>query len=365
MKLISVLSAFVFMSLTAWAEDVPVHGFTPKQIQEMVEYNKKVNAEEFLKGLVATPMAVSSTSTRLPFAEYEHTGYILFSDSGAFDSYQNKLDMAKNVPDDVTVVIFTANSQPSYQTRLFTEFSQFIPKERLKIIYLPNANNGFWARDGIPVPTWTDDGSGIKKFTVVDAKYYFPFEADEKVSQFFGAEMVKIPYYHEGGNFMTNTKGNCVVVNNVRAILIPDTDFQQKYGCKTVLRFPHIKGIGHIDEALKFVDDDTVLTDTPQYVEGLENAGFEVIMLPRPNRHYETYANAILINGVAFVPVFNQPNDSEALRIYRDLGYTVFPLPSVTLSNDGLGSLHCITMTYPPVPFNELLAHTGGHEVVR
>src|SRR5688572_4097299 len=106
---------------------------------------------------------------------------------------------------------------------------------------------------------------------------------------------------------MTNAEGNCVIVNNVRAVLIPDSEFERKYGCQTVLRFPHIKGIGHIDEAVKFIDSDTVLTDTPQYVNGLRNAGFEVIMLPKPDNHYETYANAILINGVAFVPIFNQP----------------------------------------------------------
>ena len=348
----------------AQAGEVPKHGFTPTQIQEMVEYNSKVLVAEKLRRLVPMINVPAVTSVRTPYAEYERAGFIIFSEDGAFNSGNNKLEIARNVPEDVTVVVFTSSSDRSYQTRLFNKYAKVIPAERLKIIRLASTDNGFWARDGIPVPTWVTDSSGLKKFSVVDAKYYYPFEPDKRVSEMFKAELVKIPYYHEGGNFMTNANGNCVVVDNVRAELIPDEDFAEKYGCKTVLRFPHLKGIGHIDEAVKFIDEDTVLTDTPQYVQGLKDAGFEVIMLPQPENHYETYANAILVNGVAFVPTFDQPTDYEAVRIYESMGYKVVALPSIELSNDGLGSLHCITMTYPPVEFTELLKRTGGKEVV-
>jgi len=61
----------------------------------------------------------------------------------------------------------------------------------------------------------------------------------------------------------------------------------------------------------------------------------------------ETYANSLLINGTLFLPIFEQPNDKEAIRIYENLGLKVIPIETKKLSNQGSGSIHCITMTYP------------------
>src|SRR5690606_15341718 len=103
------------------------------------------------------------------------------------------------------------------------------------------------------------------------------------------------------------------------------------------------------------------LTDAPSYKPLLEEAGYKVVMLPRPKREYETYVNALIVNGVVYVPIFDQATDEEALQVYRDAGFDkVIGINSLVLSNDGAGSLHCITMTYPKVSFSELLDNVEG-----
>lgn len=370
MKILSMLTAaLVAVSAIvsiARAEQVPVHGFTAAESAKMAEANAKTaQGQTALDNLfINSPIHMSEVNDkRRPYAEYETAGYLLFSEHGEFNSAAAKAAMAKNLPANMTLVVYTGNAGKNYQKNLFSTYSQYVPKNRLKVVYLSGAGKGFWARDGIPVPIWETKADGSQKFSVVDAKYYHSFEADKEVANFFSAGLVQLPYYTEGGNFMNNTKGDCVVVNNERVAIIPDSAYQDKYGCKTLLRLAYIKGIGHIDESLKFVDDDTVLTDTPEYVNFLQNAGFEVIMLPRPNNKYETYANAMVANGTAFLPIFNQTQDKKAIEIYENLGLKVVPLNSIKLSNEGLGSIHCITMTYPPVPFNQLLEHVGGEEV--
>ena len=62
-----------------------------------------------------------------------------------------------------------------------------------------------------------------------------------------------------------------------------------------------------------------------------------------------------------YVPVFRHQNDETALQVYRDAGFSnVVPIDSRILSNQGAGSLHCITMTYPPVEMDQLLHRMGG-----
>ena len=142
---------------------------------------------------------------------------------------------------------------------------------------------------------------------------------------------------------------------------MPDGLFKDHYGCQELTRLPFLKGIGHADESVKFVSDFEVLTDEPRYVETLEAKGYKVTLLPRPNRKFETYVNSLIINGVVYVPIFDQSQDEEALEVYRQAGFEkVIGINSERLSNDGKGSIHCITMTYPPVEMKQLLDMVGG-----
>ena len=61
-----------------------------------------------------------------------------------------------------------------------------------------------------------------------------------------------------------------------------------------------------------------------------------------------TYANFYIANKSVLVPVYNQPNDKEALAILEPLfpDREIIPIPSTALIS-GLGGVHCLTKQQP------------------
>jgi len=331
------------------------HGPTPEQSQAMLQHNKGL-FKSFTKSAAADqPVRIKYR----PYADYEKTGYLIMSSLLEFNSRYAKLEMAKILPADAILVIFTDSDTQQAKEAILVAYGSVVPRSRIKVVTLSGAGDGFWARDGIPVPMLDQNG----KLAVIDAMYYHRFEADKEVSRLFNAGYEKHEYYFEGGNFQANTKGDCVIVNNDRHATIPDAIFAGYYGCKRLIRLPFIDGIGHVDERVRFINDTTLVTDTPSYKDTLTGKGFTVHMLPRASRPLETYVNSLIMNGKVVVPVFKQPTDAVALAVYEGLGLKAAGGDSISLSNDGKGSIHCITMTYPKVPMADLLKSLGAKEV--
>ena len=330
---------------------IPAHGYTPRQEKEMADHNAKVRSRS-IKAI--GPMV----SKYRPYADYEKTGYLIMS--AAEMSGQTKLDIAKNLPADAVLVLFDDADLSAPDKEAFLKYyGKVVPRERIKFISLPNAHDGFWARDGIPVPVLGPDNS----LTVIDAKYYNNFEPDKEISRFFNAGLEKHDYFFEGGNLQANHTGDCLIVNKEKYALIPDKIFTGLYGCKTLTRLPFIDGIGHVDERARFINEKTLVTDTPLYKNILEAKGFSVYMLPRAMNPLETYVNSLIMNDHVVVPVFDEETDAQALAVYEKLGLKASGTNSFDLSNDGGGSIHCITMTYPKVPVAELLKTIGAKEL--
>jgi len=125
---------------------------------------------------------------------------------------------------------------------------------------------------------------------------------------------------------------------------------------------------GHIDNAARFVNGDTValhpaIDDTP-----LREAGLNVLRLPGvepifydypadntgPSRRAQlpaSYANFLIANGRVFVPTFGQPSDDLALRLLDDAmpDHTPVPIRANHLLV-GQGALHCLSMQQPAQP---------------
>ena len=61
-----------------------------------------------------------------------------------------------------------------------------------------------------------------------------------------------------------------------------------------------------------------------------------------------SYANFYIANGIVLVPLYDHPNDQEALRILQTLFPTrrVVGFPCTPLVG-GLGAIHCITQQQP------------------
>lgn len=363
------LIGLVALSLSSFAraDEVPTYGFTPEQNKAMAQHNgamalfEKENPTLFKSAQDPLSFSLLDSTDVRPYAEYEKAGYLIFSSDFPFSSKKAKLAMAKNLPESTRLVVYTQHRDSSEQRKIRKTFADVIDESRLHIVHIPKAHKGFWARDAVPVPVWRWETGAASELTVVGAKYFHRFEPDETFADLFSSHLTEYDYYFEGGNFIANAKNDCLVVNKNQTKQIPDSIFKRHYGCDRLVRLPYVKGIGHADESVKFVDNNTVLTDEESYVSLLEAHGFNVLRLPRPRGSYETYVNSLIVNGVIYVPIFDEKNDEKALDVYRSLGFDkVIGLNSEKLSNGGKGSLHCITMTYPDVPLTELLESLGA-----
>ena len=374
MKLLII--ALFFVSTHSHANiDFP-KGFSPSQ-----EENIQIKHSNILQNALLSLSTINSTNQNFrqknirSFAEYEDVGYLFMSRRFRIGSKNIKQTIAKNLPKNVTLVIYTGDPSPAEANLIRSEFKNFINLDRLKIIYLPDAEKGFWTRDALPYPVFNELQNGPLEFSLVDARYGHKFEPDEDIAGLFSVPLLKHDFYFEGGNLIVNTLGDCLTIDNSQSKDILNSLFKDFYGCERLVRLPHVrlnkehlKGIGHADERVKFVDDQTVLTDEKSYVDPLIKAGFKVITLPiptdnldvepgiGPQQSYETYVNSVIVNGTVFVPTFGEVQDSEAIKIYKKIGFQkVVPIPSAYLATHGQGILHCITMTYPNMEWAKLI----------
>lgn len=270
-----------------------------------------------------------------------------------------------------------------------------------KVELIPQKQSGgltIWARDWSPLGALSADGS----LRLLDLNYYPYRPTDDAASQaiagFKGIERVSVPVYNEGGNFMINGQGDCLMTSRVTDAnsrveqsgdMILDAaairSYYQKYaGCRSVHIFPRMptERTGHIDMWAKFLDDDTVIVNqiSEKALKGLkgselefakmiqefleerasdiEQLGFNVqrIPMPAPRRGwFRSYSNSTLLNGTAVVPQYSTrysdaaliPGfEAEARRIYQNFGYKVVFIPSDELIEEG-GAVHCVTMQVP------------------
>jgi len=130
-------------------------------------------------------------------------------------------------------------------------------------------------------------------------------------------------------------------------------------------------GIHHIDMHMKLLDEETLLVG--QYPNGVADGPFieanlqyvlsnfltcygrpyKVVRIPMPpspggqyppSSSYYTYTNSVFINKTVIVPIYGLPQDTTALRIYRENlpGYRVVGINCSGMISAG-GAIHCIT----------------------
>ncbi|WP_367606099.1 agmatine deiminase family protein [Legionella sp. W05-934-2] len=350
-KVILVLS--VLYGISAYADSTNLkHDLTREQKKQIAAYNRK----QALSNKI--PPHQPNIHVR-PFSDYEKPGYLIMTSNFSFNSKDAKLEIAKALGEDAILVLITESSSKNEIDKLYKIYSDVVPKDRMRIIKLNNANNGFWARDAFPIPLVDESG----QLGLLSSLYYKDIKPGLEFTHHFSDNVISNYFYFEGGNLQTNHLGVCMIVNNDSHRIIPDSVFSKKFGCKKLIRLPHLKGIGHIDEHARFINESTIITDLDEYADTLKQEGFNITKLPRPDNYYETYINSIQLDNQIVVPIFGGKSDKKAISIYRNLGFVVTTANSSSLSNEGEGSLHCITMVYPPVPYYQLLESINAVDV--
>ena len=265
-----------------------------------------------------------------------------------------------------------------------------------KVEFFFHPTNDAWCRDHGPA-FLINPHADIKK-VIVDWGYnawgnkYPPYDLDDVVPTLIGQHF-KIPVFNpgivmEGGSVEFNGKGTvltstCCLLNENRNSHLSQGDIEKYlsdyYGVDQILWVD--EGIvgddtdGHIDDTIRFINDDTVLTVVETKVHDetyellqqnlkslskmrlLNGKQLNVVELPMPDevvyddmRLPASYANFYISNRHVIVPTYQCEKDDKALEIISQC----FPEREVVGIDSteiiwGLGSFHCLSQQEPAV----------------
>lgn len=269
-----------------------------------------------------------------------------------------------------------------------------VDTSRVRFFFHPT--NDAWCRDH--GPAFLINPRAAQKKVIVDWNYnawgnkYPPFDLDDVIPTLVGKEL-NLPVYYpgiimEGGSVDFNGKGTvitstCCLLNDNRNPHLSQEEIESYlvnyYGVDQVLWVK--EGIvgddtdGHIDDTVRFVNEDTVITvieenkQDENYALLQENLAdlkrmrllngkqMNIVELPMPEEViYEdqrlpaSYANFYIANTSVIVPTFRCSRDERALQIIQGC----FPDRKVVGIDSteiiwGLGSFHCLSQQEPAV----------------
>ncbi|MEP7278861.1 MAG: agmatine deiminase family protein [Bacteroidota bacterium] len=263
-----------------------------------------------------------------------------------------------------------------------------------KLEFFYNPTNDAWCRDH--GPAFLVNPAATQKKAIVDWKYnawgnkYPPYDLDDIIPTLIGKHL-NLPVFYpdivmEGGAVEFNGNGSllsstaCLLNKNRNPHLNQEqieAYLRNYYGVEQILWVDEgIEGDdtdGHIDDTVRFVNEDTVLTVIEEnrgdenyeplqrnlaqlkQMRLLNGKQMNIVELPMPPALvYEdqrlpcSYANFYIANTAVIVPTFRSPRDEQALRMIQ----ACFPNREVVGidSTDiiwGLGSFHCLSQQEP------------------
>lgn len=265
-----------------------------------------------------------------------------------------------------------------------------------KVEFFLHPTNDAWCRDH--GPAFLINPTAAEKKVIVDWGYnawggkYPPFDKDDVIPTLIGNHF-KLPVFHpgivmEGGSVEFNGAGTvltstCCLLNENRNPHLTqaqiETYLQDYYGVDQVLWVA--EGIigddtdGHIDDTVRFVNEDTVLTvvesnkqdENYELLQGnleqlkgmrlLNGKQLNVVELPMPDavvfedqRLPASYANFYISNQHVIVPTYRCAQDDKALQIIQACFKTreVVGIDSTEIIW-GLGSFHCLSQQEPAI----------------
>ncbi|MGR8930718.1 MAG: agmatine deiminase family protein [Gammaproteobacteria bacterium] len=262
--------------------------------------------------------------------------------------------------------------------------------------------DAMWLRDFGPLFVRDD----LHHLAIEDAKYYPGRPHDDAQPVDFANRfdppipVSEFNLYFEGGNFLANGSGICLVSTVVLAVNPHYTEaeirdmFRQELGCSelVIVRALEDYATGHVDMWLAWADQTTlivgeytdlqdklnrsIIEDNVEHklkglVDPKTRAPINIVRMPMPSncppnywnghpkftapacpglppqfRSWRTYLNVLFINNTVVMPVYaqEQTHETEATSVWESLGFDVVPVKADMITPLA-GQLHCLTKT--------------------
>lgn len=263
------------------------------------------------------------------------------------------------------------------------------------------STDGFWIRDFGPLFV---RGVVSDTLSIQDPRYYDTRPLNDgrpvELARDLGVEVGEFPVNLEGGNFLPNGGGLCLVgsvvlgANPQYSLSELEDLFAVRLGCEELVILNSLRdyATGHIDMWLSWADQTTLVVgeyeraqdpltydaiedNVERWLEGRVDPEtgqpIRIVRMPMPSncpavegeaprrcrvatrdRVWRSYVNVLQINGTVLVPVYKQDDEYEddAVEIWKSLGYRVRRVPSDPVI-EGEGSIHCLTKNVPAPRF--------------
>lgn len=361
----TILLLLTALNLT-FAQILP-RGLTP---EEEKEYYNFIHQSYFTDEVTPPPTPVRT------IAEWEELQAMMIT----WTSYPNILAQMVDYAQDECLVYIVCSDSNSVKTSLT---SYGVPLINLRFIIAPF--NSIWSRDYGPMTAYTSNIDSIK---IIDWKYNRPSRPQDDQVPTYIATFMGVPIYQAisspndfiatGGNFMSDGHGFAfsskliLTENPTKTEAQIDTILRKYNGIKRYVKMETLPydGIHHIDMHMKLLDEETIMvgqyptgvSDGPQIELNLQyilnnfqtcfGKPYKVVRIPMPadengqyppNSDYLTYTNSTFVNKTIMVPIYGRPQDTTALRIYRDAlpGYRVVGINCRSIISLS-GAIHCI-----------------------
>lgn len=309
-----------------------------------------------------------------PVSELERMGAVVVSNSDGYAPTRNLHEVvAKSLPADTKLVVLQAKDHSD-------AWSGAAPAGAKA---LKSTVDSPWARDF--APTFVRNKQG--KLEIVEFKYAYT-GADSVASAMgkkLGLPVTSSKLSLEGGNLLAD-KGRLFISTKALTANKDLTKQEVEAELKRTLHVDQVEWMtplpgeptGHVDMFAKQLAPSTMLvsdTINPAHKPAMDEAarkfealGYTVIRTPnadlKPNKGQDwpspnSYANALVVNGTAFVPQYSAPwdkgssrgrqmdvADRQALSAYASAGLKVVGVPAYDLINFQ-GSVHCMTNAMP------------------
>jgi len=268
-----------------------------------------------------------------------------------------------------------------------------VDRSKVRVYEVPS--NDTWARDHGPVTVYEDSAPLLLDFVFNGWGGKFPAELDNVVTRrlhergaYGNARLETVDFILEGGAIDSDGAGT--VLTTSQCLLTPtrnvgltrnqiDATLRNTLGLDRVLWLNHGYLAGddtdsHVDTLARFCDASTIAyvscaDPDDEHYESLaamereltafrtpDGAPYHLVALPLPSACYDddgarlpaTYANFAIVNGAVLAPVYEVPEDGDALALLAQCfpDREVVGVPCRTLISQH-GSLHCVTMQIP------------------